>query len=216
MKTALYLSLIVTGTMLTGCCTTSSCCVEDGCHRSVARRAPHRQKRFCEHCAHGHHNDFEEEYADGFDDGMGQVMHGHDQYHQFADASMGGSGCCGGCQQGSASGPMIPTPASGPTPSSVPPYHPHPGERGPAPAGPMDGAEEIPYPTGNGKTSYNANGPTYVSVEEFDRLPGVIVSGPRAQAPSTASAGSSVPPTSFAAPSGTQSVQQTNWVPAQR
>jgi len=130
---------------------------------------------------------------------------------------MGGGGC--GCGAGGPapypSGPL-PGPIPGPTPST-----------GAIP--PIPGMEVAPPPQTSSTMTVPA-GMTQVSVEEFQRLPGVVISGPGAQPMATDMAAQSVStsatPTIVAAPqearpipttaSRVQSVQQTGWAPTRQ
>jgi hypothetical protein len=96
---------------------------------------------------------------------------------------------------------------------------------------PIPGMEVAPPPQ-TSSTSTVPAGMTQVSVEEFQRLPGVVISGPGAQPAAmqmtAQSASTSVPQTMVSAPeeprpisapttaTRVQSVQQTGWAPTRQ
>lgn len=126
--------------------------------------------------------------------------------------STGGSTC--GCGQSHGSGTYVPSSpntdaAPAPIPTQVAPVPPKSGEPTPAP-GASDSTTNFQRPTGQIQ---------HVSVEEFQRLPGVVISGPAQSSVPTMAQPTLAPPvlsTVSAPPKPATTVQQAQWVPAKQ
>lgn len=199
-------------------CGASGC--DDGCGHS---KKCAKKCRKCRECL--------EEHGMAGMGGMGGEFYTGMQYGDIGGGDCGcggggmagypGGGCAGCGQPGGFDGgavmttPMMTVPTPGPTPM------PHGGTALPPPIPPAETGSTVPQVPA---------GMQQVSVAEFQRLPGVIVSGPGSQAAQTAQAGS-VPPAIVAAPaeakpldavvitspqSNSKQIQQAAWVPVQR
>ncbi len=161
------------------------------------------------------------------------------------DGEMMSSGCasgnCGGamssgsptgCACGQHHGEYAPGVPGMMSPSAAPSVAPNPIPSSPSPApAPPAGNEAAPAPINSDTTSMAiprslATQPQQVSVEEFHRLPGVIVAGPTSQSsvPSVAASASATQPVMAApqlsavptTPRVASGAQQVNWVPSKQ
>lgn len=161
-------------------------------------------------------------------DVCGMGFEGEMMSSDCASGNCGGSmssGSPAGCACGQHHGDYAPTMQGTMTPQAAPVLAPM-----PAPAPPV-GNEAAPAPVNSDPNSSTAiprslsTQPQQVSVEEFHRLPGVIVAGPSSSSvPSVAASASSVQPVMAAPqlssvpapPRALPGAQQVNWVPSKQ
>ena len=217
-----------------GCCHSSMCvnsdpCDSCGCSQGGGRYASNSFSRKIDSWRHRNHC---RNY------GWNDVGCGCDACGMGVEDGMMSSGCasgnCGGamssgsptgCACGQHHGEYAPSMPGSMVPSVAPSAAPT-----PIPAAPPVGNEPAPAPIDNPSTAIPrslSTQPQQVSVEEFQRLPGVIVAGPSASSSSVPSMAASVgaaqpvmaaPQLSSvpAAPRVLPGAQQVNWVPSKQ